>query len=61
VKELAIGERAGKRPPLPKHLQPEPTDSSRLLVAAEERSDQRQAEQAPAVTYRRVLKEGGHV
>ena len=61
VKELVIGERAGKRPPLPKHLQTEPTDSSRLLVAAEERSHQRHSDLAPAVTYRRVLKEDGHV
>ena len=61
VKELVIGERAGKRPPLPEHFQTEPADSSRLLVAAEERSHRRQAEQAPAVTYRRVRKENGHV
>ncbi len=51
VKELVIGERAGKRPSLPDHLQPLPADSSRLLTAAEERSHQRYTEQAPAVTY----------
>ena len=61
VKELVIGERAGKRPALPKHLQTGPTDSSRLLAAAEERSHQRLNELAPAVTYRRVMKENGHV
>ncbi len=61
VKELVIGERAGKRPPLPNHLQPQQADSSRLLSAAEERSQKRHMEQAPAVTYRRVSKGNGHV
>lgn len=61
VRELVIGERAGKRPPLPEHLGPVPADGSRLLTAAEERSQDRKAQQAPAVAYRRVSKEDGHV
>lgn len=61
VRELVIGERAGKRPPLPDHLQPHPSDASRLLTAAEERSLKRHEAQAPAVTYRFVAREDGHV
>jgi transposase InsO family protein len=61
VREMVIGERAGRRPPLPEHLGPVPADASRLLTAAEERSRDRQAKQAPAVAYRRVRKEDGHV
>lgn len=61
VREMVIGERAGRRPPLPEHLGPVPADASRLLTAAEERSRDRQAKQAPAVAYRRVMKEDGHV
>lgn len=61
VRELVIGERAGKRPPLPDHMQPAATDSSRLLDAAEEQHRQRRDHQAPAVTYRKVMKEDGHV
>ena len=61
VKELVIGERAGKRPPIPEHMHLQPADSSRLLAAAEDRSHQRYAIQAPAVAYRRVTKEDGHV
>ncbi len=61
VRELVIGERAGKRPPLPEHLSPVPADTSRLLTVAEERSRDRKAEQIPAVAYRRVSKEDGHV
>lgn len=61
VKELVIGERAGKRPSLPDHLQPLPADRSRLLTAAQERSHQRYTEQAPAVTYRRKGKVNGDV
>lgn len=58
VRELVIGERAGKRPPLPEHLQSQPTDSSRLLTAAEEKHRQRNERQAPAISYRTVRKEG---
>ena len=61
VRELIIGERAGKRPPLPEHLGPLPADSSRLLSAAEEQHRDRKALQAPAVAYRRVSMEDGHV
>lgn len=61
VRELAIGERAGKRPPLPEHLGPVPADVSRLLTGAEEQSRARKALQAPAVAYRRVNKEDAHV
>lgn len=57
VYELVIGERAGKRPLLPEHLQSQPTDSSRLLTAAEEKHRQRNERQAPAISYRRVKKE----
>ena len=61
VRELVIGERAGKRPPLPEHLGPVPAEASRLLAGAEEQSRERKAQQAPAVAYRRVSKEGSHV
>ncbi|MDU2241541.1 MAG: DDE-type integrase/transposase/recombinase [Paenibacillus sp.] len=61
VRELVIGERAGKRPPLPEHKGLVSADASRLLTAAEERSRERTAQQAPAVAYRRVSKEDGHV
>lgn len=61
VRELVIGERAGKRPSLPDHLQPQAADSSRLLTAAKERSQKRYETQSPAVTYRFVAKEDGHV
>jgi transposase InsO family protein len=61
VRELVIGERAGKRPPLPEHLGEMPTDTSRLLAAAEDRSAARKEQQAPAVAYRQVSKEAGHV
>lgn len=61
VRELVIGERAGKRPSLPDHLGSVPADSSRLLAAAEERGRERKEQQAPAVAYRRVNKEDRHV
>ncbi|WP_407306386.1 DDE-type integrase/transposase/recombinase [Desulfosporosinus sp. SB140] len=57
VRELEIGERAGKRPPLPDYLQPQPAESSRLLNAAGEKKLQRQERQIPAVSYRAVRKE----
>lgn len=56
ARPLAIGERAGKRPPLPAHLQSQPTDSSRLLDAAEQQHQQRKEKQLPAVSYRSVWK-----
>ena len=61
VKELVIVERAGKRTPLPEHIGKIPAETSRLLAAAEERNQERKAEQAPAVAYRWISKEGGHV
>lgn len=61
VRELFIGERAGKRPPLPDHMGPVPADESRLLAAAEDRNRERKAAQAPAVAYRRMSREDGHV
>ncbi|UJF35552.1 Mu transposase C-terminal domain-containing protein [Paenibacillus hexagrammi] len=61
VRELVIGERAGKRPPLLEHLSALPAEASRLLAAAETRYEDRRAQQAPAVAYRKVSKEDGHV
>lgn len=59
---LVIGERSGKRPKLPDHLQKQPADSSRLLKAAEQKHKDRKEQQAPAVSYRAVWKEeNGHV
>jgi hypothetical protein len=43
VRELVIGELAGKRPSLPEHLGPVTATVSRLLTAAEERSQERKA------------------
>ena len=57
AKKLVIGERAGKRPELPEHLQVQSVDSSRLLKAAERKNLDRQIEQKPAVTFRAVWKE----
>lgn len=57
VHELVIGERAGKRPTMPEYLQPQPAESSRLLTAAQEKNQQRQIRQAPAISYRTVRKE----
>lgn len=54
VKQLVIGERTGKRPPLPEHLTPQPANASRLLIAATERNQERQQQQSPAVSYRTV-------
>ncbi len=60
VHELVIGERVGKRPALPEHMQPQSADSSRLLGAAEQRNHQRRARQAPALSFRAVHKEGSN-
>ncbi|WP_066442445.1 DDE-type integrase/transposase/recombinase [Cytobacillus gottheilii] len=57
ARKLIIGERAGKRPELPEHLQVQSVESSRLLRAAERRNQDRQIEQKPAVTFRAVWKE----
>jgi len=48
VKQLIIGEHAGKRPKLPEHLTPQPIDSSRLLAAAIEKNGERREQQIPA-------------
>lgn len=62
AKKLVIGERSGKRPILPSHLQPQEADSSRLLKAAEQKHQERKVEQTPAVSFRAVWKgAGGHV
>lgn len=57
ARELIIGERSGKRPTLPDHLQPESADSSRLLRAAEQKHEERKEKQARAVSYQAVWKE----
>jgi transposase InsO family protein len=59
AKKLVIGERAGKRPTLPPHLQSHKADSSRLLKAAEQKHQERQSEQTPAIAFRAVWKEDG--
>jgi putative transposase len=62
AKELLIGERVGKRPGLPEHLEIQPVDSSRLLTAAASRKKERQSRQNPAISFRGVGKEdGSHV
>ncbi|MFD0959019.1 Mu transposase C-terminal domain-containing protein [Paenibacillus chungangensis] len=62
ARELVIGERSGKRPTLPEHLQPKPSDASRLLRGAEKKHDQRREQQIPAISFRAIRKEGeGHV
>lgn len=58
AKQLIIGERTGQRPKLPEHLQLQRTESSRLLTAAAKKNQERQEQQAPAVSYRTVRKEG---
>jgi transposase InsO family protein len=58
AKRLVIGERSGPRPQLPPHLQPQPAESSRLLAAAQKQNKLRKAVQIPAVSYRRVKKDG---
>jgi putative transposase len=57
AKKLVIGERSGKRPELPEHLQKQESESSRLLRAAEQKNQNRKIEQTPAVTFRGIWKE----
>jgi putative transposase len=57
VRKLVIGEKAGKRPTLPPHLQVQEANSSRLLKAAEQKHQERQVEQTPAIAFRAVWKE----
>lgn len=54
AREQRIGERAGKRPPLPPHLLDRPAESSRLLTAAKKKNKERQERVAPAVSYRKT-------
>lgn len=61
VREMVIGERSGQRPPLPEHIGPLSAQSSRLLAAAAEQNRNRRAQQAPAVTYRRISEGDRHV
>jgi transposase InsO family protein len=56
AKPLVIGERTGKRPKLPEHLSKISADHSRLLDAAAKQHEQRKEQQAPAVSYRSVMK-----
>jgi len=58
AKRLVIGEKSGPRPALPPQLQPQPAQSSRLLVAAAKKNEQRKIDQAPAISYRTVKKDG---
>jgi len=58
AKQLVIGERVGKRPKLPEHLTKVGTDSSRLLKAAAKKNQQRREQQAPAISFRSVIKAG---
>jgi putative transposase len=59
ARKLVIGERAGKRQEMPSHLQAKEASSSRLLKAAEQKYQERQLEQVPAVSFRAVWKEEG--
>lgn len=58
ARELVIGERTGKRPPMPEHLGKQTAENSRLLNAAEKQFESRRAEQLTAVSYRKVKKGG---
>ncbi len=58
ARQLVIGERVGRKPPLPEHLQKEPADSSRLLNAATKKNQERKNSHVPAVSYRSVHKGG---
>jgi transposase InsO family protein len=58
AKELVIGERSAPRPKLPEHLQKAPANSSRLLTAAARKNQERKETQIPAISYRKVRKEG---
>jgi len=58
VRPLVIGEKSGKRPKLPEHMQPVPTESSRLLAAATEKNQKRKEDRPPAISYKSVPKGG---
>jgi putative transposase len=57
VKEMVIGEWAGKRLPLPSHMEPAPAENSRLLGAAEAKNQNRQERQTRAVSFRKLREE----
>ncbi|MEH7504067.1 hypothetical protein V7152_18970 [Neobacillus drentensis] len=57
ARKLVIGEKAGKRPAFPSHLQPQEADSSRLLKAVEQKHQERQKGMNSAVTFRAIWKE----
>jgi hypothetical protein len=57
AREMVIGERVGKRPPLPDHLQSQPADASRLLRGAEQKHAERREQQTPAISYHTLRKE----
>jgi hypothetical protein len=57
VHEMIIGDRSGKRPSLPEHMQKEPAESSRLLRGAQIKHTERRQQVSPAVSYRTVRKE----
>jgi transposase InsO family protein len=59
AREMVIGERAGKRPPLPEHIEKQSATESRLLRGAERKHDERKQVQTPAVSYRMLRKEAG--
>lgn len=62
AKQLIIGERTGQRPKLLEYLNKVPADSSRLLTAAAKQNQQRQVQQATAISYRSISKGvGKHV
>lgn len=61
VKELVIGERAGKRPQLPECLKRQETDHSRLLAAATKQQKSRKEQILPAISYRSVKGDGRNV
>lgn len=56
VRELVIGERAGKRPKLPEHLGTSPSTVSRLLTGAAQQHKTRNEQMMPAISYRAVQK-----
>ena len=58
VRELVIGNRTGPRPKMPEHLAPKKAESSRLLQGAAQQNSVRRTRQAPAVSYRNVVKAG---
>lgn len=58
ARELTIGNRTGPRPKLPEHLAPKKAESSRLLQGAAQQNSVRRTRQAPAVSYRNVVKAG---